>query len=153
MFGWILNLLLRRIGLRIQFLEAREQLLELDRTIAGFIPINDKPLLSDGAVSLWLAGGSARGLRQCCAWAIHQRLTGSLSDWALSCLSGGRFYPRQFGCSKTGNLFLLSVRLKAKSTGITFGAPAALCEFVWIALGLTAWRSRDQRSPIPPFQE
>ena len=36
MFGWILKML-RRLGLRIHYLESREQqLLDLDRTIAGF---------------------------------------------------------------------------------------------------------------------
>ena len=41
MFSWILDIL-RRIGLRVQYLEAREhQLLELDRTIAVSIPTSD----------------------------------------------------------------------------------------------------------------
>lgn len=57
MFGWILAVL-RRIGLRIQFLETREQqLLELDRTIASFYSHQRQAfLLSTGLFLLgWLA--------------------------------------------------------------------------------------------------
>ena len=139
MFGWILNLL-RRIGLRIQFLEAREQqLLELDRTIAGFYSHQRHAfLLSTG---LFLLGWLAEALEVyvmvlCMGQSIN--VLPAIAIGALSVfIKGGTFFiPGSLGAQDAGNLFLLSAFGYGEVTGITFALLRRFREFVWIALGL-----------------
>ncbi|MGC3972984.1 MAG: lysylphosphatidylglycerol synthase domain-containing protein [Nitrospira sp.] len=139
MFGWILALL-RRIGLRIQFLEAREQQLrELDRTIAGFYSHQRQAfLLSTG---LFLLGWLAEALEVyvmvlCMGQSIN--VLPAIAIGALSVfIKGGTFFiPGSLGAQDAGNLFLLSAFGYGEVTGITFALLRRFREFVWIALGL-----------------
>ncbi|MCW5798881.1 MAG: flippase-like domain-containing protein [Nitrospira sp.] len=139
LFSWILNLL-RRIGLRIQFLEAREQqLLELDRTIAGFYSHQRQAfLLSTG---LFLLGWLAEALEVyvmvlCMGQSIN--VLPAIAIGALSVfIKGGTFFiPGSLGAQDAGNLFLLSAFGYGEVTGITFALLRRFREFVWIALGL-----------------
>lgn len=139
MFGWMLALL-RRIGLRIQFLETREQqLLELDRTIAGFYSHQRQAfLLSTG---LFLLGWLAEALEvyvmvRCMGQSIN--VLPAVAIGALSVfIKGGTFFiPGSLGAQDAGNLFLLSAFGYGEVTGITFALLRRFREFVWIALGL-----------------
>lgn len=139
MFGWILALL-RRLGLRIQFLEAREQqLLELDRTIAGFYAQQRQAfLLSTG---LFLLGWLAEALEVYVMVLCMGQSIGALPAIAIGALSvfikGGTFFiPGSLGAQDAGNLFLLSAFGYGEVTGITFALLRRFREFVWIALGL-----------------
>jgi uncharacterized protein (TIRG00374 family) len=139
MFSWILNLL-RRIGLRIQFLEAREQqLLELDRTIAGFYSHRRQAfLLSTGLFLLgWLAEAvEVYVMVRCMGQSIN--VLPAVAIGALSVfIKGGTFFiPGSLGAQDAGNLFLLSAFGYDEVTGITFALLRRFREFVWIALGL-----------------
>ena len=139
MFSWIINLL-RRIGLRIQFLEAREQqLIELDRTIAGFYSHQRQAfLLSTGLFLLgWLAEALEVYVMVLC---MGQPITvlPAIAIGALSVfIKGGTFFiPGSLGAQDAGNLFLLTAFGYADVTGITFALLRRFREFVWIALGL-----------------
>ncbi len=139
MFSWILNML-RRIGLRIQFLEAREQqLIELDRTIAGFYSHRRQAfLLSTG---LFLLGWLAEALEVYVMVLCMGQSIAVLPAVAIGALSvfikGGTFFiPGSLGAQDAGNLFLLSAFGYGEVTGITFALLRRFREFVWIALGL-----------------
>ena len=153
MFGWILNLL-RRIGLRIQFLEAREQqLIELDRTIAGFYSHQRQAfLLSTG---LFLLGWLAEALEVyvmvlCMGQSIN--VSASCRDWGVLRVYQRRdvFIPGSLGAQDAGNLFLLSAFGYGEVTGITFALLRRFREFVWIALGLGCLAIMTRGSD-PPF--
>ncbi len=139
MFGWILKVL-RRLGLRIQYLESREQqLLDLDRTIAGFYATQRSAfLLSTGLFLLgWLAEALEVFVMILC---LGQPITvlSALAIGALAVLiKGGTFFiPGSLGAQDAGNLLLLTAFGYGDVTGITFALLRRFREFVWIALGL-----------------
>ncbi|MGB4886606.1 MAG: lysylphosphatidylglycerol synthase domain-containing protein [Nitrospira sp.] len=139
MFGWILKML-RRLGLRIHYLESREQqLLDLDRTIAGFYATQRTAfLLSTGLFLLgWLAEALEVFVMILC---LGQPVTvlSALAIGALSVLiKGGTFFiPGSLGAQDAGNLLLLTAFGYGEVTGITFALLRRFREFVWIALGL-----------------
>ena len=139
MFSWMLNML-RRIGLRVQYLESREQqLLELDRTIAGFYTHQRRAfLLSTGLFLLgWLAEALEVYVMVLC---MGQSITllPAIAIGALSVfIKGGTFFiPGSLGAQDAGNLFLLTAFGYGDVTGITFALLRRFREFVWIALGL-----------------
>lgn len=139
MFGWILALL-RRLGLRVAFLESREQqLLELDRTIAGFYSHQRQAfLLSTG---LFLLGWLAEALEVYVMVLCMGQSIAVLPAVAIGALSvfikGGTFFiPGSLGAQDAGNLLLLSAFGYSEVTGITFALLRRFREFVWIALGL-----------------
>jgi uncharacterized protein (TIRG00374 family) len=139
MFAWMLSLL-RRIGLRLQYLESREEkLLELDRTIAQFYAHRRSAfLLSTG---LFLLGWLAEALEvfvmvQCLGQPIS--VLSAVAIGALSVfIKGGTFFiPGSLGAQDAGNLLLLTAFGYGDVTGITFALLRRFREFVWIALGL-----------------
>ncbi len=155
MFAWMLKVL-RRIGLRLQFLETREQkLLELDRTIAHFYAQRRSAfLLSTGLFLLgWLAEALEVFVMILC---LGQPVT-VLSAIAIGALSvfikGGTFFiPGSLGAQDAGNLFLLTAFGYGEVTGITFALLRRFREFVWIAIGLVclAIMTKGVDAPSPP---
>ncbi len=139
MFSWILDIL-RRIGLRVQYLEAREQqLLELDRTIAGFYTHQRRAFLL--SIGLFLLGWLAEALEVYVMVLCMGQPISVLPAIAIGALSvfikGGTFFiPGSLGAQDAGNLFLLTAFGYGDVTGITFALLRRFREFVWIALGL-----------------
>lgn len=139
MFTWMLNLL-RRFGLRLQYVESREQkLLDLDRTIAHFYTHRRSAFLASTGLFLlgWLAEALEVFVMILC---LGQPIT-VLSAIAIGALSvfikGGTFFiPGSLGAQDAGNLFLLTAFGYGEVTGITFALLRRFREFVWIALGL-----------------
>ena len=154
MFGWILKVL-RRLGLRIQYLESREQqLLDLDRTIAGFYATQRSAfLLSTGLFLLgWLAEALEVFVMILC---LGQPITvlSALAIGALAVLiKGGTFFiPGSLGAQDAGNLLLLTAFGYGDVTGITFALLRRFREFVWIAIGLAclALLPKGEEPPVP----
>ncbi len=139
MFTWMLNLV-RRFGLRLQYVESREQkLLDLDRTIAHFYTHRRSAFLASTGLFLlgWLAEALEVFVMILC---LGQPIT-VLSAIAIGALSvfikGGTFFiPGSLGAQDAGNLFLLTAFGYGEVTGITFALLRRFREFVWIALGL-----------------
>ncbi|HAP41132.1 MAG: lysylphosphatidylglycerol synthase transmembrane domain-containing protein [Nitrospira sp.] len=154
MFGWILALL-RRIGLRIPFLEAREpQLLELDRTIAGFYAHQRQAFLFSTGLFLlgWLAEALEVYVMVLCMGQSIEVLP-AIAIGALSVfIKGGTFFiPGSLGAQDAGNLFLLSAFGYGEVTGITFALLRRFREFVWIAMGLAclALLTKGEKAAVP----
>ncbi|SLM43846.1 conserved membrane hypothetical protein [Nitrospira sp. ND1] len=154
MFGWILKML-RRLGLRIHYLESREQqLLDLDRTIAGFYATQRFAfLLSTGLFLLgWLAEALEVFVMILC---LGQPVTvlSALAIGALAVLiKGGTFFiPGSLGAQDAGNLLLLTAFGYGDVTGITFALLRRFREFVWIAIGLAclAMLPKGEEPPVP----
>ena len=154
MFGWILKML-RRLGLRIHYLESREQqLLDLDRTIAGFYATQRSAfLLSTGLFFLgWLAEALEVFVMILC---LGQPVTvlSALAIGALAVLiKGGTFFiPGSLGAQDAGNLLLLTAFGYGDVTGITFALLRRFREFVWIAIGLAclAMLPKGEEPPVP----
>jgi len=139
MFGWMLKIL-RRVGVRIGYLESREQqLLDLDRTIARFYSTERSAFLVSTLFFLlgWLAEALEVFVMILC---LGQPVT-VLSALAIGALSvfikGGTFFiPGSLGAQDAGNLLLLTAFGYGDVTGITFALLRRFREFVWIALGL-----------------
>lgn len=139
MFTWMLKVL-RRFGLRLDFLESREQtFLELDRTIADFYARQRSAFLISTALFFlgWLAEALEVFVIVLC---LGQPIT-VLSAVAIGALSvfikGGTFFiPGSLGAQDAGNLLLLTAFGYGEVTGITFALLRRFREFVWIAIGL-----------------
>ncbi len=138
-FTWILDLL-RRIGLRIGFLEAREeQLKSLDRTILNFYTHHQSAFYA--STGLYFLGWLAEALE---VFVIIYCLGGpatalsALSIGALSVfIKGGTFFiPGSLGAQDGGNLLLLQAFGYSDVTGITFALLRRFRELVWIGIGL-----------------
>jgi uncharacterized membrane protein YbhN (UPF0104 family) len=138
MFGWILKML-RRLGLRIHYLESREQqLLDLDRTIAGFYATQRSAfLLSTGLFLLgWLAEALEVFVMILC---LGQPVTvlSALAIGALAVLiKGGTFFiPGSLGAQDAGNLLLLTAFGYGDVTGITleYDSPLRSLRPCWTA--------------------
>ncbi len=139
LFTWMLRVL-RRVGIRIQYLESREQkLLELDRTIAHFYAGRRQAfLLSTG---LFLLGWLAEALEVFVMVLCLGQPISVLSAVAIGALSvfikGGTFFiPGSLGAQDAGNLLLLTAFGYGEVTGIMFALLRRFREFVWILLGL-----------------
>lgn len=139
LFTWILEFL-RKIGLRIQFLESREEKLRsLDRTILDFYT-NHRPAFYT-STGLFFLGWMAEALE---VYAIIYYLGGpamALSAIAIGALSvfikGGTFFiPGSLGAQDGGNLLLLKAFGYSDVTGITFALLRRFRELVWIGIGL-----------------
>jgi uncharacterized protein (TIRG00374 family) len=139
MFTWILQSL-RRVGLRLNYLESREQkLVALDRTIADFYARKQSAFLASTLLFLlgWLAEALEVFVMVLC---LGQPIT-VLSAVAIGALSvfikGGTFFiPGSLGAQEAGNLLLLTAFGYGEVTGITFALLRRFREFVWIAIGL-----------------
>ncbi len=153
LFTWILGLL-RKIGLRIGFLEARaEQLKELDQTILNFYNHNQRAFyLSTGLYFLaWLVEGIE-------VFAIVSYLgepTSLLSAISIGGLSvfikGSTFFiPGSLGAQDGGNLLLLKTFGYSDVTGITFALLRRFRELVWIGIGLLclAMPGKSESHPV-----
>ena len=155
MFTWMLKIL-RRLGLRFEYLESREQqLMELDRTIADFYGRRQAAFLLSTVLFLlgWLAEALEVFVMVLC---LGEPIT-VLSAVAIGALSvfikGGTFFiPGSLGAQDAGNLLLLTAFGYGEVTGITFALLRRFREFVWIAIGLLCLvfmtKGDDRRLPV-----
>ena len=155
MFTWMLKIL-RRLGLRLEYLESREQqLMELDRTIADFYGRRQAAFLLSTVLFLlgWLAEALEVFVMVLC---LGEPIT-VLSAVAIGALSvfikGGTFFiPGSLGAQDVGNLLLLTAFGYGEVTGITFALLRRFREFVWIAIGLLCLvfmtKGDDRRLPV-----
>jgi len=139
LFTWLLGFL-RNIGLKIAYLEAREeQLRSLDRTILAFYRDNRPAFYS--STGLFFLGWMAEALE---VYVIIYYLGGpamALSAISIGALSvfikGGTFFiPGSLGAQDGGNMLLLTAFGYSDVTGITFALLRRFRELVWIGLGL-----------------
>jgi uncharacterized protein (TIRG00374 family) len=139
LFTWILEFL-RKIGLKISYLEAREEKLRsLDRTILDFYRHKRPAFYS--STGLFFLGWMAEALE---VYVIIYYLGGpamalsAISIGALAVLiKGGTFFiPGSLGAQDGGNVLLLSAFGYSDVTGITFALLRRFRELVWIGLGL-----------------
>jgi uncharacterized protein (TIRG00374 family) len=139
LFTWLLGFL-RKIGLKIAYLEAREeQLRSLDRTILTFYRDNRPAFYS--STGLFFLGWMAEALE---VYVIIYYLGGpamALSAISIGALSvfikGGTFFiPGSLGAQDGGNMLLLSAFGYSDVTGIIFALLRRFRELVWIGLGL-----------------
>ena len=131
---------LRKIGLKIAYLEAREeQLRSLDRTILDYYRHN-RPAFCV-STGLFFLGWMAEALE---VYVIIYYLGGpamALSAISIGALSvfikGGTFFiPGSLGAQDGGNVLLLTAFGYSEVTGITFALLRRFRELVWIGLGL-----------------
>ena len=139
LFTWILEFL-RKIGLKIHFLEVREKKLRsLDRTILDFY--RDNRLTFCSSIGLFFVGWMAEALE---VYVIIYFLGGpamALSAISISALSvfiksGTFFIPGSLGAQDGGNMLVLRAFGYSDVTGITFALIRRFRELVWIGLGL-----------------
>lgn len=139
LFTWILQLL-RKAGLHIGFLEAREEKLKsLDRTILNFYTHHRATFYA--STGFYFLGWLAEALE---VFVIIYYLGGpatavsAISIGALSVfIKGGTFFiPGSLGAQDGGNLLLLKVFGYSDITGITFALLRRFRELVWIGIGL-----------------
>ena len=139
LFTWLLQFL-RKIGLKIAYLEAREeQLRSLDRTILDFYR-HHRPAFC-ASTGLFFLGWMAEALE---VYVIIYYLGGpamTLSAISIGALSvfikGGTFFiPGSLGAQDGGNVLLLTAFGYSEVTGITFALLRRFRELVWIGLGL-----------------
>lgn len=139
LFTWLLEFL-RKIGLKIGYLKAREEKLRsLDRTILEFYTHNRPAFYS--STGFFFLGWMAEALE---VYVIISYLGGpamALSAISIGALSvfikGGTFFiPGSLGAQDGGNLLLLKAFGYSDVTGITFALLRRFRELVWIGLGL-----------------
>jgi glycosyltransferase 2 family protein len=139
LFMWTLALL-RKLNLRIGFLEAREeQLQSLDHTILRFYRHHRQAFYA--STGLFFLGWMAEALE---VFVIISYLGGPadvFSAIAIGALSvfikGGTFFiPGSLGTQDGGNLLLLTAFGYSDVTGITFALVRRFRELVWIGLGV-----------------
>jgi uncharacterized membrane protein YbhN (UPF0104 family) len=130
----------RKLGLRIGFLEVREEKLKsLDQTILNFYAHHQWKFY--GSTVLYFLGWLAEALE---VFVIISYLGGpahvlsAISIGALSVLiKGGTFFiPGSLGAQDGGNLLLLKAFGYSDVTGITFALLRRFRELVWIGIGL-----------------
>ncbi|MEK6633614.1 MAG: lysylphosphatidylglycerol synthase transmembrane domain-containing protein [Nitrospirota bacterium] len=139
LFTWILETL-RKFGMRIGFLDAREDKLRaLDQTILNFYTRNQAAFYA--STGLYFLGWLAEALE---VFVIIYYLGGPADVWsaisigALSVfIKGGTFFiPGSLGAQDGGNLLLLQAFGYSDVTGITFALLRRFRELVWIGIGL-----------------
>jgi glycosyltransferase 2 family protein len=138
-FTWVLQSL-RKAGLKIRYLEAREEKLRsLDRTILDFYRYNRPAFYA--STGLFFLGWMAEALE---VYVIIYFLGGpaiALSAISIGALSvfikGGTFFiPGSLGAQDGGNLFLLHAFGYSDVAGITFALLRRFRELAWIGIGL-----------------
>ena len=138
-FTWLLGFL-RKIGLKIAYLEAREEKLRsLDQTILDFYRHNRPAFYA--STGLFFLGWMTEALE---VYVIVYYLGGpalALSAISIGALSvfikGGTFFiPGSLGAQDGGNVLLLSAFGYSDVTGITFALLRRFRELVWIGIGL-----------------
>jgi hypothetical protein len=139
LFVWILELL-RGLGLRIEFLEAREaKLRALDKTILNFYTHHQSTFCA--STGLYLLGWFAEAAE---VFVILYYLGGpatilsAISIGAMSAfIKGGTFFiPGSLGAQDGGNLLLAQAFGYSDVAGITFALLRRFRELVWIGIGL-----------------
>jgi len=139
LFTWVLEFL-RKVGLKISYLEAREEKLRsLDRTILDFYSHNRPAFYA--STGLFFLGWMGEALE---VYVIISYLGGAamaLSAISIGALSvfikGGTFFiPGSLGAQDGGNLLLLRAFGYSDVAGITFALLRRFRELVWIGLGL-----------------
>ena len=132
--------LLRRLRIRVRFLESREaKLMALDRAIKNFYEQDRRRFY--GAIVAFFLGWLAEALE---VYAILFYLgpppgvAVSISIGALAVLvKGGTFFiPGSVGAQEAGNVMLLLAYGYSDVDGITFALLRRIRELVWIAAGL-----------------
>jgi uncharacterized protein (TIRG00374 family) len=157
LFVWILQLL-RRLGLRMAFLEAREEKLRsLDATILHFYTRHRSAFYA--ATGLYLLGWLAEAMEvYVIIWFLGgpANLASAVSIGALSVfIKGGTFFiPGSLGAQDGGNLLLLKAFGYSDVTGITFALLRRFRELVWIGIGLLclATLGRGEKRKIGELQ-
>jgi glycosyltransferase 2 family protein len=136
---WLLESL-RKIGVKIKYLEARqEQLRSLDRAILGFYR-HKRPAFC-ASTGLFFLGWMSEALE---VYVILYVLGGpamALSAISIAALSvfiksSTFFIPGSLGTQDGGNLLLLKAFGYSDVTGITFALVRRFRELVWIGFGL-----------------
>lgn len=152
LFTWILTMA-RKLGMRIGFLEAREdKLRELDRTILNFYTRHQPAFYT--STGLYFLGWLAEALE---VFVIIYYLGGPADAWsaisigALSVfIKGGTFFiPGSLGAQDGGNLLLLQAFGYSDVTGITFALLRRFRELVWIGIGLLCLAVVGKAAPPP----
>jgi len=130
----------RKIGLKIRYLEAREkQLRSLDRTILEFYRHNRPAVYSSTGlfflgwmaealevyVFIWYLGGPAMALSAISIGALSVGIKGSTF-----------FIPGSLGAQDVGNVLLLEDFGYSDVAGVTFALLRRFRELVWIGIGL-----------------
>jgi glycosyltransferase 2 family protein len=148
LFTWLLDCL-RKVGLKIAYIEARkEKLLSLDRAIGEFYR-NKRPAFC-ASIGLSFLGWIAEALE---VYVIIWYLGGpamalsALSIAALSVFikSSTFFIPGSLGAQDGGNLLLLEAFGYSGVTGIMFALLRRFRELVWIGIGLLCLALLDRR--------
>ena len=147
---WLLESL-RRIGLKIKYLEAREERLRsLDRAILGFYR-HKRPAFC-ASTGLFFLGWMAEALE---VYVILYLLGGpamALSAISIAALSvfiksSTFFIPGSLGTQDGGNLLLLKAFGYSDVTGITFALVRRFRELVWIGVGLLCLAMQRRQAP------
>ena len=151
LFTWLLKFA-RKIGLKIHYLEAREQKLRsLDRTILDFY--RDNRLTFCSSIGLFFIGWLAEALE---VYIIIYLLGGpamALSAISISALSvfiksGTFFIPGSLGAQDGGNMLVLKAFGYSDVTGLTFALIRRFRELIWIGLGLLCLALAGGRASI-----
>jgi uncharacterized protein (TIRG00374 family) len=151
LFTWLLEFV-RKIGLKIKYLEAREEKLRsLDRAILGFYR-HKRPVFY-ASTGLFFLGWMAEALE---VYVILYYLGGpaiALSAISIGALSvfikGGTFFiPGSLGAQDGGNLLLLKAFGYSDVTGITFALLRRFRELVWIGIGLMCLAMMGRRDAV-----
>jgi glycosyltransferase 2 family protein len=147
---WLLESL-RTIGVKIKYLEAREeQLRSLDRAILEFYR-HKRPAFC-ASTGLFFLGWMAEALE---VYVILYVLGGpamalsAISIGALSVFikSSTFFIPGSLGTQDGGNLLLLKAFGYSDVTGITFALVRRFRELVWIGVGLLCLAAQRRQVP------
>jgi uncharacterized protein (TIRG00374 family) len=152
LFTWILEGL-RKLGLRIDFLETREERLRsMDRTILDFYT-NKRPVFY-ASTGLCFLGWMAEALEVYVIISYLGEPATALSSIAIGALSafikGGTFFiPGSLGAQDGGNLLLLKAFGYSDVTGLTFALLRRFREFVWIGIGLLCLALMGKARPVP----
>ena len=147
---WLLESL-RKIGVKIKYLEAREEKLRsLDRAILGFYR-HKRPAFC-ASTGLFFLGWMAEALE---VYVILYVLGGpamALSAISIAALSvfiksSTFFIPGSLGTQDGGNLLLLKAFGYSDVTGITFALVRRFRELVWIGFGLLCLAIQRRQVP------
>ena len=139
LFLWTLQTL-RRVGLHIAFLEAREEKLRsLDKIILDFYTQHRSAFYA--SLGLFLLGWLAEAIEVYIIISYLGEPANLLSAISIGALSvfikGGTFFiPGSLGAQDGGNLLLLKAFGYSDVTGITFALLRRFRELVWIGIGL-----------------
>lgn len=150
-FTWILETL-RKLDLRIAFLEAREtQLKSLDSTILNFYSHHQGAFYA--STGLYFIGWMAEALEVLVIVSYLGEPAGLLSAISIGALSvfikGGTFFiPGSLGAQDGGNLLLLNAFGYSDVTGITFALLRRFRELVWIVVGLVCLAVIGKGRPV-----